>query len=379
VLFYAPWCGHCKAIFPEWKKMAEALHPAVKVAQVDADAHKELGGQYGVQGFPTIKLFMGDKKKPADYNGARQADKMAEHALRALSDQVMGKLGKKSGGSSGGSSGGGKSGGGKSEVINLNEAEFKSKVLGTKDDWLIAFTAPWCGHCVKLKPEWEDAAKQLKGDFKLGWVDATQESALGQQYQVQGYPTIKMFSMKDGKKVPSDYNGGRDASGIVNYVQAHIEATGSAKPISEITSKDVFTDECSEDWHGICVLAFLPNILDDQSAKRNARLEQMMAARKKVGRTFRFMWVSGGENYELEEKLGLGFGYPALVAVSPSKKRFSVMKGKFEAAEIEFFLNGVIRGKESTAEVKPWPMKFVKVPAWDGKDAAPPVEDGDLD
>ena len=54
------------------------------------------------------------------------------------------------------------------------------------------------------------------------------------------------------------------------------------------------------------------------------------------------------------------------------------MKGKFEAAEIESFLNGVIRGKESTAEIKPWPMKFVKVPAWDGKDAAPPVEE-DLD
>ena len=262
VLFYAPWCGHCKAIFPEWRKMAEALHPSVKVAQVDADAHKDLGGQYGVQGFPTIKLFTSDKKKPQDYNGARQADKMAEHALRALSDHVMGKLGRRSGSSSGGSKSGGKAGG--SQVINLNEADFKSQVLGTKDDWLIAFTAPWCGHCVKLKPEWEDAAKQLKGDFKLGWVDATQEGALAQQYQVQGYPTIKMFAMKDGKKVPSDYNGGRDASGIVNYVQSHIEATGSAKPISEITSKDVFADECSEDWHGICVLAFLPNILDDQ-------------------------------------------------------------------------------------------------------------------
>jgi hypothetical protein len=52
-----------------------------------------------------------------------------------------------------------------------------------------------------------------------------------------------------------------------------------------------------------------------------------------------------------------------------------VMKGKFEAGEIESFLNGVIRGKESTAEVKPWPMKFVKVSAWDGKDAAPPEEE----
>jgi protein disulfide-isomerase A6 len=306
---------------------------------------------------------------------------MAQGALQLLGEQVMGKLGagkKPSGSSSGGKSGGGK-GGGASQVVTLNSADFKSKVMESKDDWLIAFTAPWCGHCVKLQPEWEDAAKQLKGDFKLGWVDATQESGLAQQYQVQGYPTIKLFSLKDGKKVASEYNGGRDAAGIVNFCHAHISATGSAKPLTEITSAAVFADECSDDLVGICVLGFLPSILDDQSAKRNARLEQLMTARKKVGRTFRFMWLAGGENYELEEKLGLGFGYPALVAISPSKKRFSVMKGKFEAGEIESFLNGVVRGKEQTAEIKTWPMKFVKVPAWDGKDAAPPVDDVELD
>ena len=143
---------------------------------------------------------------------------------------------------------------GPSPVVNLNGADFQKKVMESKDDWLIAFTAPWCGHCVKLKPEWDDAAKQLKGDFKLGWVDSTQESALSQQYGVQGYPTIKLFSLKDGKKVASEYNGGRDASGIVNYCQSHIEATGSARPISEITSKAAFDDECSEDMGGVFIL-----------------------------------------------------------------------------------------------------------------------------
>jgi protein disulfide-isomerase A6 len=34
---------------------------------VNADEHKGLGGQYGVQGFPTIKFFGEDKYKPQDY------------------------------------------------------------------------------------------------------------------------------------------------------------------------------------------------------------------------------------------------------------------------------------------------------------------------
>jgi hypothetical protein len=64
-----------------------------------------------------------------------------------------------------------------------------------------------------------------------------------------------------------------------------------------------------------CQVAFLPNILDDQSKGRGSRLDKLAAARKTAGGTFRFAWVAGGENYELEEKLGLGFGYPAMVAV----------------------------------------------------------------
>jgi len=55
--FYAPWCGHCKALEPEWNEAALALKGQVKLAKVDADAHKNLGSRFGVTGFPTIKYF----------------------------------------------------------------------------------------------------------------------------------------------------------------------------------------------------------------------------------------------------------------------------------------------------------------------------------
>ena len=58
VEFYAPWCGHCKSLAPEYKKAAKALNGIVGVGAVDCDVHKSLCGQFGVRGFPTIKVSL---------------------------------------------------------------------------------------------------------------------------------------------------------------------------------------------------------------------------------------------------------------------------------------------------------------------------------
>jgi len=65
VEFFAPWCGHCKNLAPEYKKLAKALNGIIKIGAVDADqeANKPLAGKYGVQGFPTLKIFVNGKPK----------------------------------------------------------------------------------------------------------------------------------------------------------------------------------------------------------------------------------------------------------------------------------------------------------------------------
>jgi protein disulfide-isomerase A6 len=78
------------------------------------------------------------------------------------------------------------------------------------------FYAPWCGHCKTLAPEWEEAAQKLSGNVKLGMVDATVHESIAQTYQIKGFPTIKLFPAGP-KKTPQDYQGPRDAQGIVEY------------------------------------------------------------------------------------------------------------------------------------------------------------------
>jgi len=76
--FYAPWCGHCKALAPKYEELA-AMYPSsskVTVAKVDATAN-DVPDE--IQGFPTIKLFpAGGKDEPITYSGSRTIEDLAE-------------------------------------------------------------------------------------------------------------------------------------------------------------------------------------------------------------------------------------------------------------------------------------------------------------
>jgi len=118
-------------------------------------------------------------------------------------------------------------------VLELDDASFVG-TLEEHDTALVMFYAPWCGHCKKLKPEFDKAAKDLANNdpkVTLAKVDCTEGGKdTCNQFEVRGYPTLKIFR---GGELSQDYNGNRDANGIKKYMLAQV---GPA-------SKEVSTDE----------------------------------------------------------------------------------------------------------------------------------------
>ncbi|PHJ21954.1 protein disulfide isomerase-related protein, partial [Cystoisospora suis] len=109
----------------------------------------------------------------------------------------------------------------------LNSQEFKDRVVNSHDLFVVEFYADWCGHCQRFAPEYEKAAKALRG---LVQFVAVSDQAIMPEYNIRGFPTVKVFVGKGGKPPKMfDYNGPREAKDVVDFALTHATKLAKAR------------------------------------------------------------------------------------------------------------------------------------------------------
>lgn len=218
VEFYAPWCGHCKKLAPEYEKLGSNFKKAksVLIGKVDCDEHKSICSKYGVSGYPTIQWFPKGSLDPKKYEGPRTAEALAEFVNSEGGTNI-------------------KIAATPSNVVVLTADNFDEIVLDEKKNVLVEFYAPWCGHCKNLAPVYEKVATafKLEDDVVIANLDADKHKDLGEKYGVTGFPTLKFFPKSN--KAGEDYDGGRDLDDFVTFINEKSGTSRDAK--GQLTDK----------------------------------------------------------------------------------------------------------------------------------------------
>ncbi|XP_047171767.1 protein disulfide isomerase-like 1-4 [Vigna umbellata] len=204
------------------------------------------------------------------------------------------------------------------DVVVLKDKNF-SDVIKNNRFVMVEFYAPWCGHCQALAPEYAAAASELKGeDVILAKVDATEENELGQQYDVQGFPTIYFFA--DGIHKP--YNGQRTKDAIVTWIKKKI-GPGVYNLTTLEDAQRILANETK------VVLGFLNSLVGSESEE--------LAAASRLEDDVNFYQTVNSDVAKLFH-IDPDAKRPALILVKKEEEKLSHFDGKFEKSAIADFV-----------------------------------------
>jgi protein disulfide-isomerase A6 len=354
VEFYAPWCGHCQRLVPEFEKASENLKGIFKFGAVncDEDKNKEICGRFGIQGFPTLKIFpfstnqnkRGFSKEPKDYQGARTGKAIVDACLTEVPNNVIKVI-------SGASSG-------------------KNKNI---EDFLAASPTVPKALLFTTKTTTTPLLKALALDFlnrlTIGEVRDTEKEIVARyEHLIHGkYPALvilpvsaepilyegnlkhdELFASLSKYALPGK-NPQQEAPKGGNQ-QKQPEKEIFDPEVKHITTQKQFKEECLDKPMGMCLLSFMVLEPDfEESVKEHkAQLEVLKAVKKTIhDKTlgFRVFWLDALTERKLMDKFMLSDQVPSLLIISPSKKIYRPFTGAFEEKSIIDFLNETSKGK----------------------------------
>jgi len=124
------------------------------------------------------------------------------------------------------------------DVLELTTDNFEDHVFASGKNSLVKFYAPWCGHCKRLAPTWEELATEYKEDtsVNIAHLDCTAHQSLCTKYGVSGYPTLKYF--KNGDTEGADYKSGRDLGSLKTFVDDELASGCLIANIDDCSEKE---------------------------------------------------------------------------------------------------------------------------------------------
>ncbi|KAL5004683.1 hypothetical protein ScPMuIL_018139 [Solemya velum] len=203
-----------------------------------------------------------------------------------------------------------------SDVLEFTDSNFAEKAA-SHDLMLVEFYAPWCGHCKRLAPEYERAATQLASNdppVPLVKVDCTAEKDVCSKYGVSGYPTLKIF--RNGE-LSEDYNGPREAAGIVKHMQSRAGPSSKELTSVEETEKVLSKKE-------YVVIGFFKSA-DSDLAKTYQKVADSMSSDMRFAHT-------------TDEAVRQKYGYEDTIVLFQPEH----LKSKFEESRVEYKGDDVI-------------------------------------
>ncbi|CAH0559393.1 unnamed protein product [Brassicogethes aeneus] len=225
VMFYAPWCGHCKRLQPTWEQLAEMLNEDdgnIAIAKVDCTVDNKVCSEQDVTGYPTLKFFKLGDGNGVKFRGTRDLPSLTTFINEQLREGDDGESELSSAPQA------------MHGLLELSADNFDEHV--GKGKHFVKFYAPWCGHCQNLAPVWESLAKSMEfeEDVTIAKVDCTQNREICNRYEVKGYPTL--LWIEDGKKLDK-YQGQRSHENLKAYVNEKMGGSGSAEKTEEETEE----------------------------------------------------------------------------------------------------------------------------------------------
>ncbi|KAJ8901979.1 hypothetical protein NDN08_004180 [Rhodosorus marinus] len=297
VKFYAPWCGHCKKMASAYIEAATELKGKVVLADVDATIEKDLAQEYGVQGFPTLKLFQGGKVLQ-DYSGGRDQKSIVNFmvdALRPILSDIT-----------------------KDGIADLLKDEKAAFVIITGDE--------------TKEAEFEKIARATKGDlagngafFKASAADA--EALIAKSKASAGQVILKTFGEEEAEYSTVDVS---EKLGDI--------CTGAATPLFGELSRDTAQTYIESP----CVILFA----EPGNAKHDEQKKVMTdAARQLVGNgKVKFAWIDAKELGSFKDQLGVTAD-PALAIVEFDGLTKYLFEEEFTADSVAAWTKKYIAGE----------------------------------